>query len=64
MTLIFWVDPDIIQVHPCIKIRDPRTIGFAFMAQKPLSVGALKQKKKKKKQTRTKLKGRALHWPN
>ncbi len=58
-------------MHPYTKFRHPRPIGFAFMAVKPLAVGALKQKKIKKKkekikkkQTGTKLKGRALHWPN
>ena len=48
-------------MHPCIKFRDPRTIGFALTALKGLSVRALKQKKNK--QTGTKLKGRVLHWP-
>ncbi len=49
MTLIFKVNPGSFKVDPWTKFREPRAIGFAFTALKPLSVGALKQKIKNKK---------------
>ena len=65
MTLIFRVDPDIIQVDPGPKFNDITTIGLAPRPLEVKCVGALKERKKERnKETRWKLKGRALHWPN
>ncbi len=60
VTLIFKVNPDIIQVDPWPKFGDLRTIGLAPGSLEVKCVGALKERNK---ETRGKLKGRALHWP-
>ena len=49
MTLIFWVEPDIIQIHPHTKFRDPGPNGLAVRVLKTLSVGALKERKKQER---------------
>ncbi len=64
VTLIFKVNPDIIQVDPWPKFGDLRTIGLAPGSLEVKCVGALKERNKERnKETRGKLKGRALHWP-
>ncbi len=65
MTLIFKVDPHIIQADIWSKFGDYSINTSAVSVQKALCVGVLKETKKyRNKETQWNLKGHALHWPN